>query len=191
MRYIKLFIVVFVLIIRGIGENIGDYFAKRKGPKKPPAYLLYSGADNGFVASYRAYFALDGESFQKLREGVYRETKNKWEYESFRPEYTNINVTTENDNTKEWIIRTTTGKEYERETVIDLIKKVGIERTTYFFLQITEFDQYLLVYACNTDRDGFGTVLGRQSALFMDGRRIMLPKKTELISFREFYKRKI
>ena len=182
--------IVIVLIFVFSWKGLVSLLTKRYNPKKPPKYLIEAGADNGFVPVYRAYFALEGDAFHVMREGVYSKNKYKNDYKYFDPSYYTVNVITENDDPATWSFAQNYDKDgpIDKKEIIDLFIRTKIKRTKYFFLNIHDFDGYRMVYACNTDQNGHGTVLEQKSALFKDGKEIKIPKKTRLTCIRGFYK---
>ncbi len=182
--------IVIVLIFVLSWKGLVSLLTKRYNPKKPPKYLIEAGADNGFIPVFRAYFALEGDAFHVMREGVYEKNKYKNDYKYFDPSYYTVNVITENDDPATWSFAQSYDKDgpIDKKEIIDLFIRMKIKRTKYFFLNIRDFDSYRMVYACNTDQNGHGTVLEQKSALFKDGKEIKIPKKTRLTSIRGFYK---
>ena len=165
-------------------------FGIKRKPRKLPKYLFEAGADNGLIAAYRAYFTLDGEELRLIKErefdSLLRENRDK--YKSFRPYHCSIDVTTNDGDMRSWQYRQDYGEKYDIEKLYPLIEEMNVERTKYFFVQLTEFDEYQLVYMCNTDQDGHGLVLGKREAVFKDGKRIEISPKIRVGSYRTFYR---
>ena len=186
----KDFFIIMLLVIVELWKGFIDLLTKRYHPKRNPKYLLYAGADNGFIAAYRGYFALDGNGFHVMRESVFYKTKDRGNYESFKPSRLSVDVTTNGEDPKTWEFRprSTDKENFDKEAIIDLARRMNVKCTKYFFFHIYEFDGYKIVYECNTDQDGHGLVLDQKSALFREGSELKLPKDVMMTSFREFYR---
>lgn len=182
--------IVIVLIFVFSWKGLVSLLTKRYNPKKPPKYLIESGADNGFIPVYRAYYALEGDAFHVMREGVYSKNKYKNDYKYFNPTSFSINVTTDGDDPETWSFEQSYDKNgpFDKKEIIRLFNDMNVRRTKYFFFYINEFDGYRMVYVCNTDQNGHGTVLDEKNALYRNSRKMKIPKKTHLYSIRGFYK---
>ncbi|MCR5149110.1 MAG: hypothetical protein K6C35_09125 [Eubacterium sp.] len=189
-KTLKTIFIVIVILFVILWKGLVSILTKRYNPKKPPKYLIEAGADNGFVPVFRAYFAIEGDAFHVIREGVFWKNKCNNEYKYFDPSYYSINVTADSDDPETWSFSQSYDKDgpFDKKEIIDLFRKMKIKRTKYFFLNIREFDGYRIVYACNTDQDGHGTVLDQKSAFYRNGKEVKIPKKTQFTSIRGFYR---
>ncbi len=189
-RMLQNILVITVLVIARLWKGFVDLLTKSYRPKRNPKYLIYAGADNGFMAAYRGYFALDGNDFHVMRESVYYKIKGRGNYESFKPAELSVDVTANGEDPKTWEFRPrlTDKENFDKDAIIDLARRMNVKPTKYFSFQVYEFDGYKSGHACNTDQDGYGTILDQKNALFREGNELKLPKKVKMISFREFYR---
>ncbi|MBO4750491.1 MAG: hypothetical protein J5546_09250 [Lachnospiraceae bacterium] len=158
--------------------------------KELPKYLFEAGADNGLIPAYQAYFALEGESLRLIKEKQYHALLREKQHELFQPGRYSIDVMTNDGDMRSWRYEQKHGEKYDLEKLFPIIEELGVERTKYFFVQVTEFDGYQLVYACNTEKDGHGLVLGHKQGVFKDGKRLEISPKIRIGSFRWFYRKK-
>lgn len=163
-------------------------FWKKRKPDKLPKYLFEAGADNGLIAAYRAYFTLDGEELKLIKEKEFYSLLRENKYKSFTPYHCSVDVTTNDGDIRTWKYRQDYGEKYDVEKLFPLIEELDVERTEYFFIEITEFDGYQLAAVHNTAEDGHGLALGRREGVFKDGKRMAISPKIRVGSYRMFYK---
>lgn len=156
-----------------------------------PEYLLKGARDNGFVASYRAYFAIENGSIFKISKAkyenyIYREDNKhykivpneqycfeahakdsdslKWEYEQKYPE----------------------NPVYEIDTLTKQLSMMDISHSENSDIQIVEFDDYYLIEVENLD--GNNAVIDSEYALFHNDKKLSMEEDIDLSSIRNIYK---
>ena len=156
-----------------------------------PAYLLEGARDNGFVPSYRAYYAIDGDTIEKISKTRYENYiyKDKDDhYKSFNAEFSNYDIAASTDDPSEWDyeVKYYGTEPYDTEALKKHLKDMNVSYTGNVYILVYWFDEYSIVQVTNlTDNN---TVLGEMFGLFRNGNKIDLPDGTDLSSIRTYYR---
>lgn len=161
------------------------------GNKKQPPYILMSAEDNGLVESYRAYFELDGNSVQSMKEmrfdSLIKDTSN---YKLTNIRIYEYEVTAKSANTSEWEFTKEYSKETEPFNRKTLVKYLRLMKLPYYGnikIKVSEFDGYAVVEVWRMDGKN---VLDNQAALFRSGHQINTPGNISLKSLDRVYKKR-
>ena len=159
------------------------------GDKKKPAYVILTGESSGLVSSFNAYFELNGNNIEEVREIRYdnlilrNDDYSLLDYRTYNFEATS---TTGNPSDFLYLQNSSDVSEFNKSTLIKYLKKMGVFWTGALRIEIHEFDGYTIVEAKHVD----GTeVLEIITGLFRNGKQIRLPGQDTLKSLQKVYKK--
>lgn len=155
-----------------------------------PEYLLEGAMDNGFVASYRAYFAIENKSVTKISKTKYENFiyKDKDNHYKIVPKvYYSFDVNAKTKDPSDWEYKQS---EYDDEIYdIDMLKnqllEMGISYEGEIGVQITEFDKYYLIEVTSLDDN---TIIDSKYAIFHNGEKLSIGDDIDLSSIRDIHK---
>ncbi|MCR5213072.1 MAG: hypothetical protein K6E10_01530 [Eubacterium sp.] len=156
-----------------------------------PEYLLEGASDNGFVASYRAYFAIENKSVTEISKTKYENFiyKDKEDHYKIVPQvYYSFEVNAKTKDPSDWEYEQS---KYNDETYdIDILKNqlldMGISYEGEIDIQITEFDEYYLIEV--TSLDDNNTIIDSKYAIFNNGEKLSMADDIDLSSISDIYK---
>ncbi|MBQ3800435.1 MAG: hypothetical protein II837_09095 [Treponema sp.] len=173
----------------GSGSSSGTEAKAAAG--KGPEYLIMAKSDNGFVAAYRAYFALDGNSITEISSRKYEDLTlgSDTDYEVIRHRTYAFDVTTRGSDPLEWQYKQNEydDKKYDTQLLIWDLKQMKLPYTGTLYVLVTSFDDYRVILVANMDGN---SVLDESYAMFRDEERLALPKGAKLYGLSSFHKRK-
>lgn len=159
------------------------------GDKKKPAYVLLTGEKSGIVSNFTAYFELNGNNIEEVREIRYdnlilrTDEYTLLDYRTYTFEATS---TTGNPSDFLYLQSSTDVAEFNKPTLIKYLKKMGVFWTGALKIVIYEFDGYTIVEARHVE----GTeVLEVITGLFRNGKQINLPGQDTVKSLQKVYKK--
>lgn len=156
-----------------------------------PAYLIKAQRDSGFVADYRAFFAIDGDSVTEISASKF----DNWTLGD-GSDYERINAVTcvfdayaPVGDPMEWRFKQSEydTRNYDVQLLVWDLKRMGLTYTGSVYILITLFDNYRVVQAVQMDGS---SALAESYAAFRDDDMLALPKRADLSSLRSFYRRK-
>ena len=156
-----------------------------------PDYLLEGARDNGFIAAYRSYLAIQGDTIKKISKRKYEKSVyTDKEYEHRRTTYYSIDakVTSEDISNWEFTQNQYNDKVYDKQTLIDRISAMDLHYEGKLYILITEFDDYEIFDVSNVD--DINTILGEKYAAFHNGSMLTMDGDPDLSSIRSVYKYK-
>jgi hypothetical protein len=161
------------------------------GEKKQPQYILMSAENNGLVESYRAYFELDGNNVQSMKEmrfdALIKDTSNYKLAEVKTYEY-EVSATTAKPEDWKFTKEVTTEKQaFNRKTLIRYLRIMKLPYYGTIRIKVLDFDGYSVVEVWRMDGK---TVLDNQSALFKSGHQVNTPANVSLKSLDRVYKKR-
>ncbi len=173
----------------GSGTSTGSNTSSGAG--RGPAYLIKAQRDSGFVADYRAFFAIAGDSVTEI-------SASKFENWTLGDEsdYERINATTcvfdayaPVGDPMEWRFKQNEydTRNYDVQLLVWDLKRMGVTYTGSVYILITMFDNYRVVQAVKMDGS---SALAESYAAFRDDDMLTLPKGADLSSLRSFYRHK-
>lgn len=173
----------------GSGTSTGSNTSSGAG--REPAYLIKAQRDSGFVADYRAFFAIAGDSVTEI-------SASKFENLTLGDEsdYERINATTcvfdayaPAGDPMEWRFKQNEydTRNYDVQLLVWDLKRMGVTYTGSVYILITMFDNYRVVQAVKMDGS---SALAESYAAFRDDDMLTLPKGADLSSLRSFYRHK-
>lgn len=157
--------------------------------KNRPDYLLEGARDNGFVPSYRAYYAITGDTIKKIPKFMYENYIYKDDhYKSFNEEFSNYDVVADSPDPSEWDYELMyySNEPYDTDDLISHLQDMNVSYTGEVFVLVLWFDEYVIVEV--TSLSDNNTVLGETFGLFRNGQMIDLPEGTDLSSIRTYYR---
>ena len=164
-------------------------FISSCGSKSSPAYVLEAGQDNGLVASYRAYFELDGTSIAEVREIRFNNLlEGSVEYAEISHNTYNFDAFAQSSNASDWQYTQNPNDKaaYDVSKLIKYLKKMGATYTGNIHIQVTEFDEYTAIEVQNIKDNTIGDI---STALFRRNTKINFPSGLSLQSLWKVYKR--
>ena len=157
--------------------------------RKQPAYFLEACEDNGLVQSYRAYFELDGNLLQEVKQVRYESLIGRTNnYEQINYVTYNVKAVSTNGNPSDYVFsQSSLDKDvFDKPTLIKCLRKMGVFWTGDIEIRIMEFDSYMVLEADHTDDS---TVTEIKTGLFRNGKYIEPPKEASLKSLTNIYKK--
>jgi hypothetical protein len=159
------------------------------GDKRKPAYVILTGERSGLVSNFNAYFELNGNNIEEVREIRYdnlilrTDDYTLIEYTTYNFEATS---TTGNPSDFLYLQKSTDAVSFDKSTLIKYLKKMGVFWTGALTVSIYEFDGYRIVEARHVE----GTeVLEIITGLFRNGKQINLPGQDTIKSLQKVYKK--
>ena len=155
-----------------------------------PEYLLEGARDNGFVASYRAYFAIENGSIFKISKAkyencIYREDNKHYKLVP-KEQYCFKAHAEDSDSLKlEYEQKYPENPAYEIDTLTKQLSMMDISHSGNSDIQIIEFDDYYLIEVENLDGN---TVVASEYAIFHNGEKLSMEEGIDLSSIRNIYK---
>ena len=157
--------------------------------RNKPDYLLMGAKDNGFVPSYRAYYAITGDTIKKIPQFKYENYIYKDDhYKSFNEEFSNYDVVADSPDPSEWNFELMyyDNEPYDTDALIKHLQDMNVSYMGNVYILVLWFDEYVIVEVTNLDDTN--TVLGETFGLFRNGKMIDLPAGTDLSSIRTYYR---
>ena len=159
------------------------------GEKHKPAYFLEAGEDNDLVAAYRAYFELDGNSVKEVKEVRYdlliTGADSLYKQISFKSYYFKASAQTTGPADWSYTESPHDKAKYNKDTLIDFLKKMDIDYTGDLQITILEFDNYTLIEVQNVSGSN---VLDTTAAIFNNKKMLSTPSGDTLKSVWKVYK---
>lgn len=159
------------------------------GQKKMPAYVLLASEQSGLVQAYDAYFELDGNSLKEVREVRFENLVERTDnYKTIKFLSYNFNAYSTNGNPSDYSYEQSSldTMPFEKATLIKYLRKMGVFWTGEIEIQITEFNDYVILEAAHTDTEDITEV---KTGLFRSSKYIELPKGSSLRSVNKVYKK--
>ncbi len=156
-----------------------------------PEYLLEGARDNGFIAAYRAYYAINDDTVKKISKRkyekyVYREKA----YEHQGTTYYSINTTATSKDISAWEFEQNQydDKTYDKQTLIDQLGAMGIEYEGKMYILVTVFDDYEIYEVKSLGENDM--ILDSKYAVFHNGNMLTMEGDPDLSSIRSIYRYK-
>lgn len=182
----KKIVLIFILVFCIFGLCIFKYI-HNKQQNILPVYVLECARDNGFVPSYRGYFAIYNDEVKKISELKYEKLIRKNNYKLITSQYYSITAESKSYDSSKWIY--TQGQYNEKTYDIDILKsqlkKMNIRYQGDINIGITEFDNYYILEVDNVDNH---TILDSKYAIFCDSKMLLVSEDFDLNSIRSIYK---
>ena len=173
----------------GAGTSSGASEDKKKAVE--PAYLIRAKSDNGFVAAYRAYFAVDGNSVSEISQRRYEDLTlgSGSAYQTITARSYAFDVTTRGSDPLEWQYKQNEydDKKYDTQLLIWDLKQMKLPYTGTLYVLVKTFDDYRALLVAQMDGN---SVLDESYAVFRDEDRLALPKGAKLYGLSDFYRHK-
>lgn len=156
-----------------------------------PEYLIESASDNGFVPSYRAYFAIKDNSIAKTSKAKYEhyiyEDKDNV-YKTVSQKFYSFEVNAETEDPAAWEYEPDYSGDgvYNTDILIQQLQTMKICFKGKVDIEITEFDDYDLISVANMDKDN--TVIDSQYTAFHGDEKLSMKEDLDLNSVRNIYK---
>ena len=177
----------------GSGSNTGSGSGSgtSSGAGREPAYLIKAQRDSGFVADYRAFFAIAGDSVTEISASKFE----NWTLGD-GSDYERINAVTcvfdayaPVGDPMEWRFKQSEydTRNFDVQLLVWDLKRMGVTYTGSVYILITMFDNYRVVQAVKMDGS---SALAESYAAFRDDDMLTLPKGADLSSLRSFYRHK-
>ena len=160
------------------------------GDKKKPAYVLLTGESSGLVSNFNAYFELNGNNIEEVREIRYDNLiLRSDEYALYEYNTYNFEATSTTGNPSDFLYLQSSSDlaQYNKTTLIKYLKKMGVFWTGDIQIRIAEFDGYVIVEAGHSDNN---KITEYKSGLFRNGKYIEPPEDSMLKSVTKVYKKK-
>lgn len=156
-----------------------------------PEYLIESARDNGFVASYRAYFAIENNNIKKISKGKYEKYIYKDRYDNYKivpKDFYSFKVNAETKDPAEWEYESqySVDKIYDTDVLIAQLKTMGISFEGRVDIEIIEFDDYYLIGVTSIDEDN--TITDFRYAVFHNNKKLSMEQNLDLSDIRDIYK---
>ena len=156
-----------------------------------PEYLLKGASDNGFVASYRAYFAIENNSVTKISKRKYENFiyKDKENHYKILPQiYYSFEVNAKTNNPTDWECEQSkyNDETYDINILKDQLLDMGVSYEGKVDIQITEFDKYYIIEVTSLDDDN--TIIDSRYAIFNNGEKLSMADDIILSSIQDIYK---
>lgn len=156
-----------------------------------PEYLLEGARDNGFVASYRAYFAIENGSIFKISKAkyenyIYREDNKHYKLVPKKQYCFKAHAENSDSLKLEYEQKYPENPAYEIDTLTKQLSMMDISYSGNSDIQIIEFDDYYLIEAENLD--GNNTVIASEYAIFHNDEKLSMKEGIDLSSIRNIYK---
>ncbi len=156
-----------------------------------PEYLLEGARDNGFVASYRAYFAIENNSVTEISKTKYENFiyKDKDDHYKIVPQvYYSFEVNAKTKDPSEWDYEQSkyNDEAYDTEILKNQLVDMDVSYEGKVDIQITEFDEYCLVEV--TSMDDANTIIDSKYAIFHNGEKLSMSEGIDLSSIRDIHK---
>jgi len=159
------------------------------GDKKKPAYVILTGESSGLVSNYNAYFELNGNNIEEVREIRYDNLiLRSDDYTLLEFTTYNFEATSTTGNPSDFFYLQKAGDvaAFDKSTLIKDLKKMGVFWTGAMNITIYEFDGYRIVEAKHVE----GTeVLEIITGLFRNGKQLSLPGQDTVKSLQKVYKK--
>lgn len=155
-----------------------------------PEYLLEGARDNGFVASYRAYFAIENGNIFKITKAkyenyIYREDNKHYKLVP-KEQYCFKAHAEDSDSLKlEYEQKYPENPVYEIDMLTKQLSMMDISYSGNSDIQIIKFDDYYLIEVENLDGN---TVIASAYAIFHNGEKLSMEEGIDLSSIRNIYK---
>lgn len=173
----------------GAGASSGAVEEKKKAAE--PAYLIRAKSDNGFVAAYRAYFALDGSSLREISQRSYEDLTlgSGSAYQAITARTYSFDVSARGNDPLEWQYTQNEydDKKHDTQLLIWDLKQMKLPYTGTLYVLVKTFDDYRVVLVAQMDGN---SVLDESYAMFRDEDRLDLPKGAKLYGLSDFYRHK-
>ena len=159
------------------------------GEKKLPAYVLLASEQSGLVQAYEAYFELDGNSLKQVRQIRFENLVERTDhYSLINFESYNFKAISTNGNPSDYTYEQSSldTMSFDKATLIKYLRKMGVFWTGEIQIQITEFNDYVILEAAHTDTNNMTEV---RTGLFRSSKYIELPKGSSLKSISKVYKK--
>ena len=157
--------------------------------KKDPQYLIEGAEDNGFVAAYRGYYALDDESLYKISGFKFDKlTLGKTnDYSTIITDIYNFKVDAASDDPLSWnyVESDYNDSQYDVDVLKSEMVLIGIDYDGEISVHIIAFDEYKIF---EIDSLNNSSVLDTTYAVLKNGELLDLPQGTDLRSIRSVYK---
>ncbi len=156
-----------------------------------PEYLLEGARDNGFIAAYRAYFAIENNRVSEISKTKYEDYiyKDKEDHYKIVPQlYYSFEVNAKTNDPSDWEYEQ---RKYNDEVYdIEILKKqlldMGISYEGKIDIQIMEFDEYYLIEVTSMEDDS--TIIDSKYAIFNNGEKLPMADDIDLSSIRDIHK---
>lgn len=182
-RFSKTFCVVIVLSVLCVALSACS--------KVDADYVLVGARDNGFVAAYRGYFAIKGDSVREITE--YQCDKmvlgDESEFSGIAFDLMTFDAKADGSDPSTWVYEKNKyiEEDYDVNALIDMLKQMGVSYDGDVYIIITSFDDYTLIEAEGLDGN---TVTGSSYGMFRNGARIDMASGIEPQDIRTVYKHK-
>ena len=181
----KKFLIIFALFI------FCSFLISCSLTESHPEYLIESASDNGFVPSYRAYFAIKDNSIAKTSKAKYEhyiyEDKDNV-YKTVSQKFYSFEVNAETEDPVAWEYEPDYSGDgvYDTDILIQRLQTMEICFKGQVDIEITEFDDYDLISVANMDKDN--TVIDLKYAVFHSNKKLSMQENLNLNSIRNIYK---
>ena len=156
-----------------------------------PEYLLEGARDNGFVASYRAYFAIENGNVNKISETkydnlIYKDSDDH--YEIVPEEYYSFEINAKTNNPSDWKYEQNRNndKMYDTEILKNQLLDMNVSFWGNIYIHITKFDEYILIEVVNMNENN--AILDSKYAIFYNNEMLQMENDIDLSSIRKIYK---
>jgi hypothetical protein len=161
------------------------------GQGKPADYLIKAGADNGFTAASRSYFAIDGNNISKISKRIYEKNTlgSQSLYERIHPETYQFDIDAPDTDPENWIYTENEfdSAKYDTAALKSDLKQMGANYSGSIYLLINVFDSYRIIEVHEMN----GNVVTKEVYAIFNGTELLdTPQNTDLSSLREFYRLK-
>ena len=154
-------------------------------------YLIEGARDNGFVAAYRGYFAIDDGSVFEISGNQFDRSVlgDDSQYKSIGYQLITFEAKAERSDPLTWTYEKNkyVSEEYDVNVLKDQLKQMGVSYTGDVYIITTSFESYTVIEANSLDNN---TVMDTTYGLFRDGSKIELPADIEIQDIRTVYKHK-
>ena len=175
----------------GSGSSSSSGAGASSGTGKEPAYLIRAKSDNGFVAAYRAYFAVDGNSVSEISQRRYEDLTlgSGSAYQAITARTYSFDVSARSSDPLEWQYTQNEydDKKYDTQLLIWDLKQMKLPYTGTLYVLVKTFDDYRVVLVAEMDGN---SVIDESYAMFRDEDRLALPKGAKLYGLSDFYRHK-
>ena len=175
----------------GSGSSSSSGAGASSGTGKEPAYLIRAKSDNGFVAAYRAYFAVDGNSVSEISQRRYEDLTlgSGSAYQAITAKTYSFDVSARSSDPLEWQYTQNEydDKKYDTQLLIWDLKQMKLPYTGTLYVLVKTFDDYRVVLVAEMDGN---SVIDESYAMFRDEDRLALPKGAKLYGLSDFYRHK-
>lgn len=174
-----------------VSSGSGSGSSTGSGAGKEPAYLIRAKSDNGFVAAYRAYFAVDGNVVSEVSQRRYEDLTlgSGSSYQAITARSYAFDVSARGGDPLEWQYTQNEydDKKYDVQLLIWDLKQMKLPYTGTLYVLVKTFDDYRALLVAQMDGN---SVLDESYAVFRDEDRLALPKGAKLYGLSDFYRHK-